>query len=128
MASKNKVILIGRVGKQPEMRYLATGTASTRFSLATDRNYRKDGEWVNETDWHNIEVWGETAERVNAKIQKGQLVYIEGRIQYDKWSDNDGVMHYMTKIIANDVTGLEKVEVAPAAEDDEEFEIPIMAA
>jgi len=125
--TKNKAILIGRVGKQPEMRFLANGTAFTKFSLATDRNYQKDGEWVNDTDWHNVECWGALAERVNERVPKGVMVYVEGRIQYDSWVDNDGVKHYMTKIVANDVTALEKVEVQQEADEEEQLEIPIMA-
>jgi single-strand DNA-binding protein len=105
MASLNKVMLIGNVGRDPEMRYTANGTAQTSFSLAVNRAYRDPGgsEWKEETEWFNIVVWAERAERIAQSVTKGKQVYIEGRFQTRSWDDDQGVKHYRTEVIANDV-------------------------
>lgn len=104
MASLNKVLLIGNVGRDPEMRYTAGGTAQTSFSVAVNRNYRDNaGEWKEETEWFNIVVWRELAERLAQSLTKGKQVYIEGRLQTRTWDDDQGVKHYRTEVIAQDV-------------------------
>ncbi|MBK6764903.1 MAG: single-stranded DNA-binding protein [bacterium] len=87
----NRVTLIGRLGRDPEMRYTPSGAAVARFSLATDEN-RKDqnGQWVQETTWHNIVVLGQSAERVAETLKKGNLVYVEGKISIRNWEDKEG--------------------------------------
>jgi single-strand DNA-binding protein len=106
MVSLNKVMLIGNAGKDPEMRYTANGTAQTTFSLAVNRNYRDpggSGEWKEETEWFNVVAWRELAERLAQNVTKGKQLYVEGRIQTRTWDDDQGVKHYRTEVIANDV-------------------------
>lgn len=91
----NKVILVGRLGKDPETRYMPNGKAVTSFSLATSTK-SKDKEY---TEWHNVETFDRLAEICAEYLQKGKQVYIEGRLQTDKW-EKDGVTHYRTKIVA----------------------------
>ncbi len=105
--SVNKVILVGHLGKDPEVSYLPSGQAMAKFSLATNRRSKdKNGEWKDETDWHNIVVWGKTAEFCSQYITKGRLVYVEGRIQNRTWEDKDGNKRYATDIVGNDVIAL----------------------
>lgn len=104
MASLNKVMLIGNVGRDPEMRYMASGTAQTQFSLAVNRNFRgQDGNWREETEWFNIVAWADLAERLSQNVAKGKQVYVEGRLQTRTWDDDQGVKHYRTEVIANSV-------------------------
>lgn len=101
--SLNKVMLIGNVGKAPEMRFTASGMPTTQFSVATSRRRRTpDNEWVDETEWHNIVLWDKLAERANEYVQKGTKIYIEGRLQTRSWEAQDGQKRYRTEIIAND--------------------------
>ena len=100
MASLNKVMLIGNLGKDPEVRYTASGTAVASFSLATsDKIKNKNGEWEEKTEWHNITLWGRTAEVAGEYLAKGRTVYIEGRLQTRKWQDKDGRDRYTTEIV-----------------------------
>ncbi len=102
--SLNKVMLIGNVGRPPEMRFTASGIPTTQFSVATSRNRKTpEGEWVEETEWHNIVTWREQAERLNEQLQKGMKVYVEGRIQTRSWEGQDGQKRYRTEIIADQV-------------------------
>jgi single-strand DNA-binding protein len=97
----NKAILLGRLGKDPEVRYTPGGEMITSFSIATDESWKnKDGEQVKKTEWHNITTFGKLAEICGKYLTKGKLVYIEGKIQTDSW-EKDGVKKYATKIIAN---------------------------
>jgi single-strand DNA-binding protein len=99
MASVNKVTLLGNLGKDPETRYLPSGEAVATFSIATAETWKdKNGAKQERTDWHRIEFIGRTAEVCGEYLKKGAPVYIEGRIQYDKWTDKDGVEKTMTKI------------------------------
>ncbi|MCS6996443.1 MAG: single-stranded DNA-binding protein [Casimicrobiaceae bacterium] len=99
MASVNRVMLIGNLGRDPEMRYLPSGEAVATFSLATTEQWKdKNGNKQERTDWHRVEFIGRTAEICGEYLKKGMQVYIEGRIQYDKWTDKDGVERTMTKI------------------------------
>lgn len=105
MSSVNKAIILGRLGRDPEMRYSAGGQAVTQFSVATDRNYKKDDEWVSETEWHRVVAWGPLGERAAEFLHKGSLVYVEARIQTRSY-EKDGVKKYSTELIAAVVTNL----------------------
>ncbi len=99
----NKVILIGNLGKDPEIRYTQNGTAVVNFTLATTDSWTKDGETNERTEWHNIVAWARLAEICNQYLQKGKQVYIEGRIQTRKWEDRDGNTRYTTEIVAQNM-------------------------
>lgn len=106
----NKVTLVGYLGGDPETRTLENGTLVGRFSLATSDSYKdKEGNWQNTTEWHNVVVWRELAERCQ-KFTKGQLVYVEGKISNRKYTDKDGIEKNVTDIVANAVRLLEKRE------------------
>lgn len=98
----NKVILIGNLGRDPEIRTLESGAKVGKFSIATNENYRdKNGEWQTLTEWHNIVVWRGVAERAERELKKGSLVYIEGKLTHRTWQDKDGVERYTTEVVAN---------------------------
>ncbi len=103
--SVNKVILIGNLGKDPEVKYTPQGTAVAKFSLATNERFKdKSGEWQDRTEWHNITCWARLAEIAGEYLKKGRTVYIEGRLQTDSWDDKQtGQKKYMTNIVANDL-------------------------
>ncbi len=102
MAGVNKVILLGNLGKDPEIRTLESGTKLARFPLATNEYYKgKDGEMVEKTEWHNVVVWHQRAELAEKYLQKGSQVYIEGRLQTRQWDDKDGNKRYTTEIIGD---------------------------
>jgi len=100
--SINKVILVGNVGKDPEIRYLEGGTAVCSFPLATSESYRnRDGDKVTNTEWHNIVLWRGLAEIAEKYVKKGSQLYIEGRIRTRSWDDKEGNKRYITEIIAD---------------------------
>ncbi len=100
----NKVIIIGRLGKDPDMRYTPSGTAVTNFSVATNYATKdQDGNWNDQTEWHNISAFGRLAEFSGEYLKKGKLVFIEGRLQTRNWEDQNGVKHYRTDIIASEM-------------------------
>jgi len=102
MASLNKVMLIGNLGKDPEVRYTASGQAVASFSLATSEKFKgKSGEWEERTEWHNITLWGKLAEIAGEYLSKGKTVYIEGRLQTRKWQDKSGNDRYTTDIVGD---------------------------
>jgi single-strand DNA-binding protein len=101
MASVNKVILIGNLGKDPETRYLPSGDAVTNISLATTETWKKDGEKQEHTEWHRVAFFGKTAEIAGEYLKKGSPVYVEGRIRTRKWQDKDGQDKYSTEIVAD---------------------------
>jgi single-strand DNA-binding protein len=103
--SVNKVILIGNLGKDPEIKYTSTGTPVAKFSLATNEKYKdKSGQWQERTEWHNIIAWQRLAEIVGEYVKKGSKLYIEGRIQTNSWDDKEsGQKKYRTEIVANDL-------------------------
>lgn len=104
MASLNKVMLIGNLGKDPEMRYTANGKAVTTFSLACSRSYNAtDGERREETDWFDIVAWDKTAELCSQFLQKGRQAYIEGRLHTRSWEGQDGQKRYRTEVVAQSV-------------------------
>ena len=99
MASVNRVILIGNLGKDPEIRYTQAGEPIANFSLATNEAWTdKSGQKQERTEWHRVEVFGKTAQVVRDYCSKGKQVYLEGSIRYDEWTDKDGNKKYMTKI------------------------------
>lgn len=109
MSSLNKAIIIGRMGRDPETRYTQTGQTVASFSVATDESYKdKQGNKVEAVEWHNITAFGKTAEFVSNYLSKGRLVYVEGRIKTEKYTDKQGVEKYATKILADRVQGLDK--------------------
>ena len=99
----NKATLFGRLGRDPELKYTASGKAVCKFGLATSRKFVKDGNKQEITQWHNIVVWGKLAELCNQYLSKGKLVVIEGEITYRKYTAKDGVEKYMTEIVASSV-------------------------
>ncbi len=105
----NKVILVGNVGRDPEVRNLENGAKVARFSVATNENYRdKSGEWQTITEWHNVVAWRFNADRVESSVRKGTLVYVEGKLSTRKYQDKDGNERYTTEVVANAVRILEK--------------------
>ena len=107
MAGVNKVILIGNLGKDPEVRHLDNGVAVANFSLATTESYtNKQGDRVNQTEWHNIVLWRGLADIAERYLKKGNSVYIEGKISTRKWEDKEGNARYSTDIIADKMTML----------------------
>ena len=106
----NKVILVGRLGKDPEIRSTPGGTSVAKFSLATDdRSTDKNGEKQERTEWHNIVAWSKLAEICGQYLRKGKLVYIEGSIRTDSWDDKEsGQKKYRTEIIANTMKMLDR--------------------
>lgn len=103
--SVNKVILVGNVGKDPEVKYTATGTPVAKFSLATNEKYKdRSDEWQERTEWHNIVTWQRLAEIVGDYVKKGAKLYIEGKLQTSSWEDREsGTKKYRTEIVARDL-------------------------
>jgi single-strand DNA-binding protein len=100
--SVNKVILVGRLGRDPETRYTGGGQAVANFSVATDETYRdKNGERQKRTEWHKIVVWGKQAEIAQQYLKKGSLIFIEGRIQSREWQDKEGQKRTSFEIVAS---------------------------
>ena len=104
MASVNKVILVGNLGRDPEMRYMPSGEAIANLAIATSRKYKnKAGEMVEETEWHRVTFFGKLAEIAGQYLKKGRSVYVEGRIKTDKYTDKEGVEKFSTQIIASEM-------------------------
>ena len=104
MASVNKVILVGNLGRDPELRYIPSGQAVANFTLATNDRWRdKEGNNQERTEWHRIVVWGKSAENCAQYLQKGRSVYVEGRLQTREWEDKDGNKRQTTETIAQTV-------------------------
>lgn len=102
--SVNRVILVGNLGKDPEIRNLEGGAKVASFSLATTEKYtNKNGEKVDQTEWHNVQVWGKLADIVEQWMKKGQMVYIEGRLRTRSWEDKDKIKRYSTEILADNI-------------------------
>lgn len=99
----NKVILIGNLGRDPELRYTSSGTAVANFTLATNRRVKKGESWEDETEWHRVVAWARTAEIVNQYCQKGKQVYVEGRLQTRQWEDREGQTKYTTEVVVENL-------------------------
>ena len=109
MASLNKVIIIGRIGKDPEIRHTQSGQAVATLSVATDESYKdQSGQKVEKTEWHKIVVWGKQADFVANYLTKGRMVYVEGKLETRKWQDQSGQDRYSTEIKAVTVQALDK--------------------
>lgn len=106
--SLNKCMIIGNLGRDPEMRYTPSGQAVTQFTVATNRRWQTNGEWQEETEWFRVVVWGQQAERTAERLRKGHKVYVEGRIQTRQWEDQTGAKRYTTELVALQVTSLER--------------------
>ena len=118
--SINKVILVGNVGKDPEVKYIQEDLPVAKFPLATSESYRgKDGERIENTEWHNIVLWRGLAKVAENYVKKGSQLYIEGRIKTRSWDDKDGNKRYITEIIADNMQMLgKKTETGPPEDTD----------
>ncbi len=120
MSGVNKVILVGRVGKDPEVRHLEGGVAVANFSLATSESYKdKSGQRVEQTEWHNIVVWRGLAEAAEKYLKKGTTIYMEGKLRTRSWDDKEGHKRYITEIVGDTFTILNKKESNSLANADE---------
>ncbi len=124
MAGLNKVILIGNLGNDPEIRTLENGAKVAQFSLATNESYKdKAGNWQEQTEWHRIVLWRWLAERAENQLKKGSTIYVEGKLKTRSWTNKDNVTQYTTEIIGDKFINLEKRDAngnyppPPAAED-----------
>lgn len=100
----NKVILIGRLGQNPELKYTPNGNAVVNFSLATSEKWAgKDGQKQERTEWHSVVVWNKLAEVCAEYLAKGRVAYVEGKLQTRKWDDKEGRTHYKTEVLADQV-------------------------
>ena len=114
MSGLNKVMLIGNLGTDPEMRYTANGSAVTTFRMACSRNYRSpNGERHEDTEWFTVVTWNKTAEIVSQILHKGSRAYVEGRLSTRSWDGPDGQKRYRTEVIANQVLFLDRAQGAP---------------
>jgi single-strand DNA-binding protein len=124
----NKVMIIGRLGRDPEMRYTPSGKPVTTFSIATSRSWNtSEGERRTDTEWFNVVAWGNLAEICKQYLNKGHLVYVEGRLQTRRWDDPEGNKHVSTEIVANEMIMLSErrdAELAPEIDSGEEDEFP----
>ncbi len=127
MASINKVMLLGNLGRDPELRSTAGGTAVLNFPMATSRRWkdRDSGELKSATDWHRVVVWSRQAEVLAEHLKKGSQVHIEGRLQTRSWSDESNVKRYVTEVIASRVQMLGRPESRQVPEPAEEPEAPV---
>src|SRR6266480_3683987 len=108
MGSLNKAMIIGRLGKDPEVRYTQGGQAVASFSVATDHKWtNKSGEKQEKTEWHRVKAWGKLAELAGEYLAKGRQVYVEGRIETSEYTDKEGVKKYSTEIVANEIQFLD---------------------
>ncbi|MDA9227940.1 single-stranded DNA-binding protein [Flavobacteriales bacterium] len=127
MSGVNKVILIGNLGKDPEVRYLDNGVAVANMSIATTENYKnKEGDRVSQTEWHDVVLWRGLAEIAEKYLKKGSSVYIEGKIRTNKWIDKDENTRYKTEILADKLNMLARSvnsedNNTPSTEDDLPF-------
>lgn len=132
MDGLNKVHLIGSVGKDAELKLIGENSQVAKFSLATNRSYKdKAGVKQTKTEWHNIEVWAETAKFAENYVKKGGLVYVEGEIRYEKFEDKEGKQQQRTKIVASKIqlfpkggatsSAAEKTEASAAVKQTEEY-------
>ncbi|MCL4296583.1 MAG: single-stranded DNA-binding protein [Anaerolineae bacterium] len=122
----NKVMIIGNIGRDPELRYTPSGKPVTSFSLASSRSWiAPDGERREETEWFNIVAWGNLAEICNQKLAKSQQVYVEGRLQTRSWEDDRGQRHFRTEIVANEMIILGPRDKNNAKHDYNEETLPL---
>ena len=104
MAGVNKVILLGNLGKDPEIRTFEGGRKSARFSIATSESYKdKDGNKVEQTEWHSVQFWGPIVDVIEKYLKKGNQVYVEGKLQTRSYDDKDGIKRYVTEIVGQNM-------------------------
>jgi single-strand DNA-binding protein len=121
MAGLNKVMIIGNLGSEPEMRFTPKGNPVTSFRVATNRRYTTaEGERREETEWFTVVAWGRLAEQCNQFLTKGRLVYAEGRLRTHTWEGQDGQKYFRNEIIANQVSFLDRQAAAPLPEEKED--------
>ncbi|MDZ7265053.1 MAG: single-stranded DNA-binding protein [candidate division KSB1 bacterium] len=122
----NKVILLGRLGKDPELKYTPSGAAVATFSMATNRVWKDQAGAVQErTDWHRVVAWRKLAEFTNSYLKKGSLIYVEGRLETRSWTDSNNLTRYITEVIAETLQMVgpkmeragEPVDIPPPAEE-----------
>ena len=108
----NRVMFIGNLGRDPEIRRLDSGVTVAKFSIATNESYKdkNSGEWITQTEWHDIVMWRGLAERAEKQLKKGSLIYVEGKLTHRKYQDKDGIDRYVTEMVANTFRLLEKRE------------------
>lgn len=104
MSGVNKVILVGHLGKDPEVRYLEGNVTVASFPLATTDTYNKDGKRVEQTEWHNIVMWRGLADVASKYLHKGRLVYIEGKLRTRNYEDKEGIRRYITEVVVDNFT------------------------
>lgn len=104
MSGINKVILVGHLGKNPDIRYLEGGVSVASFPLATSETFNKDGRKIEQTEWHNIVMWRGLADVAAKFLQKGKLVYIEGKLRTRSFEDKEGIKKYTTEVVAENFT------------------------
>ena len=104
MSGVNKVILVGHLGKDPEIRYLDNNVSVASFPLATSENFNRDGKRVEQTEWHTVVLWRGLADVAAKYLTKGKLVYIEGRLRTRSYEDKEGIRRYSTEIVAENFT------------------------
>ena len=127
MSGVNKVILVGRLGNDPEIRYTQQGVGVTNFNIATSENWiDKSGQKQERTEWHRIVVWGKMAETCSQYLAKGRQVFVEGRLQTRQWDDKDGGKRYTTEVVAATVQFLDKGAGAGATDRSMGNDIPAM--
>lgn len=134
MAGVNKALILGNLGKDPEVRHLESGKAVANFSLATSEAYNnKQGDKVTNTEWHNIVLWSPLAEIAEKYLKKGNQVYIEGKITTRSYDDKDGVTRYVTEVVGRDLTLLsnnnapsEAASNSPIGETEEVDDLPFI--
>ncbi len=125
MAGLNKVMIIGNLGADPEMRYTADGNAMTSFRVAASRNWSTpDGERREETEWFSVVAWRKLAEQCSQFLQKGRRVYVEGRLRTRSWDTPDGQKRFRTEVVADRVLFLDRPTGAPLPEEQEAGEAP----
>ncbi len=107
----NKVILIGNLGKDPEVKHFDNGGVVAKYSIATNESYKdKAGEWQKKTEWHDIVAWNKEAERAEKYFKKGMMVYVEGKLTHRKWKDDQGNNRYTTEVVSKVSRSLERRE------------------
>lgn len=125
MPALNKVQLIGRLGKDPSVRFTPKGTPYTNFTVAVSRRWRnKEGELQEQTEWVNIEAWGRTGENCEKYLHKGSLVYLEGQLRTDRY-EHEGETRYFTKVVVRNMQMLERREVEEEEVHEEEVEVEV---
>ena len=130
--SVNKVVLVGHLGGDPETRFTPSGAAVANFNIATNESWKDaNGELQDKTEWHRCVMFGKTAELAGELLKKGQLVYIEGKLQTRNWEDKDGIKRYTTEVVCDMFTMLGRKmdtensqQAAPTSNSDEEDDLP----